>query len=113
MTARIPTRSRRQAMDWSLVLVSQGIETAIDFAEEAGWGLVIAEPDYERAVKTLQQYRAENVRWPWRREISRQGILFDWGSLGWVALVSLFFWFQASEERRVGKECRSRWSPYH
>ena len=25
------------------------------------------------------------------------------------------YWFQAkrSEERRVGKECRSRWSPYH
>ena len=21
--------------------------------------------------------------------------------------------FQRSEERRVGKECRSRWSPYH
>src|SRR3989442_15737807 len=23
------------------------------------------------------------------------------------------FVFQRSEERRVGKECRSRWSPYH
>src|SRR2546427_4891063 len=22
-------------------------------------------------------------------------------------------WFLRSEERRVGKECRSRWSPYH
>ena len=22
-------------------------------------------------------------------------------------------WFPRSEERRVGKECRSRWSPYH
>jgi len=22
-------------------------------------------------------------------------------------------WFYRSEERRVGKECRSRWSPYH
>ena len=21
--------------------------------------------------------------------------------------------FEGSEERRVGKECRSRWSPYH
>ena len=27
----------------------------------------------------------------------------------------LFFWYitARSEERRVGKECRSRWSPYH
>ena len=23
------------------------------------------------------------------------------------------FWDNRSEERRVGKECRSRWSPYH
>src|SRR2546430_16345151 len=22
-------------------------------------------------------------------------------------------WYTRSEERRVGKECRSRWSPYH
>ena len=22
-------------------------------------------------------------------------------------------WYFRSEERRVGKECRSRWSPYH
>ena len=25
----------------------------------------------------------------------------------------LFHWRYRSEERRVGKECRSRWSPYH
>src|SRR3989475_12491897 len=25
----------------------------------------------------------------------------------------LFVWQFRSEERRVGKECRSRWSPYH
>ena len=23
------------------------------------------------------------------------------------------YWTSRSEERRVGKECRSRWSPYH
>ena len=54
------------------------------------------------------------------------------GTLGTVAVavsfaVTLFFFlqvnttkvpvmvnlFERSEERRVGKECRSRWSPYH
>src|SRR5256885_2595546 len=32
-----------------------------------------------------------------------------------VALMVLATWaiFNRSEERRVGKECRSRWSPYH
>ena len=31
-------------------------------------------------------------------------------------LIHLYLWFDSfkrSEERRVGKECRSRWSPYH
>src|SRR2546428_10894984 len=49
---------------------------------------------------------------------------------GWVQERGLYFWTQfdpkyvpllvvndpgepRSEERRVGKECRSRWSPYH
>src|SRR3712207_9334497 len=29
-----------------------------------------------------------------------------------VSVMQMFPWFR-SEERRVGKECRSRWSPYH
>ena len=28
------------------------------------------------------------------------------------AISFILFWYR-SEERRVGKECRSRWSPYH
>src|SRR2546429_5769268 len=28
-------------------------------------------------------------------------------------LLVLVVFFERSEERRVGKECRSRWSPYH
>src|SRR5256885_15918586 len=27
--------------------------------------------------------------------------------------LKLYIWSYRSEERRVGKECRSRWSPYH
>ena len=34
-------------------------------------------------------------------------------SLGVIALVSAAILYVRSEERRVGKECRSRWSPYH
>ena len=30
-----------------------------------------------------------------------------------ILLVAEFFSLVRSEERRVGKECRSRWSPYH
>ena len=44
----------------------------------------------------------------------------DWSPLGWTGWISLqsmglsrVFSNTRSEERRVGKECRSRWSPYH
>src|SRR3712207_9127772 len=30
-----------------------------------------------------------------------------------ISLWYFFFVYLRSEERRVGKECRSRWSPYH
>jgi len=105
MTARIPARSRRQAMDWSLVLISQGIESTVDFSEEMGWGLILAAIDHQPAVHILEQYRAENRHWPWRQKISSKGVLFDWASLGWVLLVGAFFWIQthaASSFREAG-----------
>lgn len=92
-TARIPVRSQRQAMDWSLVLVSQGIEAAIDRGDEGvGWGLVVARQDFARALKTLRQYRIENRGWPWQQPVFRPGLLFDWGSLAWVLLTGVFYW---------------------
>ena len=30
-----------------------------------------------------------------------------------LELLKKFYYDKRSEERRVGKECRSRWSPYH
>src|ERR1039457_453269 len=42
------------------------------------------------------------------REMSLQEVL-----RGVVALVVEYTECDRSEERRVGKECRSRWSPYH
>ena len=41
-------------------------------------------------------------------------IYVDRHSTAWLILsVALILWGLRSEERRVGKECRSRWSPYH
>src|SRR6185312_13637735 len=90
MTARIPARSRRQAMDWSLVLISQGIESTVDFGDESGWGLLLAAKDQAFAINILEQYRAENRHWPWRRKLSSKGVLFDWASVGWVLIVGMF-----------------------
>src|SRR5436309_13025875 len=63
--ARIPARSKRQAMDWSLVLVSQGIEAIIaESSEESGWSLVVAEHDYEHDVESIRQYQLDNLGCP-------------------------------------------------
>ena len=35
------------------------------------------------------------------------------GFLAFLGIATMGFWHRRSEERRVGKECRSRWSPYH
>ena len=102
-TARIPVRSQRQAMDWSLVLVSQGIETTIDQAEDGvGWGLLVTSQDYTRALRTLRQYHLENRAWPWQQPVFRAGFLFDWGSLAWVLLAGLFFWLSARTDLQAG-----------
>ncbi len=91
--ARIPVRSYRQALDWSLVLISQGIESTIDHTEDgSGWGLLVTAQDYANALKVLRQYRLENRAWPWQQAVFRPGVLFDWGSLAWVLLASLFYW---------------------
>src|SRR5438309_10005742 len=89
---RIPTRSRAQAMDWSLVLISQGIDSTIDYAEnDAGWGLLVASENYQNAMTAIRQYTIANRGWPWQREIVYPGLLFDPGSLPSVALLLWVF----------------------
>ena len=90
--ARIPARTRRQAMDWSLALTSQGIEPVIEQTEAGGWTLVVAVTDYDAAISIIRQYRIENLRWPWRKPIFKTGTVFDWASLGWLVLMIGMFW---------------------
>jgi len=101
-TVRITARSRREALDWSLVLLSQGIEPIIDYGEQdAGWGLVVPAHDYENARTALHLYQLENRRWPWRRELFQPGLLFDWGSLAWAGLLVVFFWMETRSDLRL------------
>ena len=104
MNSRIATESKRQTMDWSLALVSQGIEAVVDHDAEAGWGLLVDEREAERARKILQQYHSENLHWPWQQKVFTPTLAFDWGSLAWVFLVGLFFWLseRPGDFRNVG-----------
>lgn len=88
--ATIPVRTERQAMDWSLVLVSQGIEATIErTAEGDEWHLLVNAPDYSRALQALRQYRIENRSQAWRQELPWTGLIFDWRA----AFVVLFLIF--------------------
>ena len=107
--ARIPARSRRQAMDWSLVLVSQGIETVIEQSEADGsWGLLIPAQDSERAFKSLRQYRLENRSWPWRQKLPWPDVHFNPVAALWVLLLILFHWLAAAS----GLELRTAGTMY-
>ena len=89
----IPARSRRQAMDWSLVLASQGIEHTVSSDEATGWSLAVAKADHEKALAQIHLYRVENLQWRWRQPVFQPGLFFDWSSLAWVLVNILFFWW--------------------
>lgn len=66
-------------MDWSLVLVSQGIEAMIERDAESGvWRLVVEAPDYPRAIGVIRQYHAENRQKRWQQTLPWTGLVFDW-----------------------------------
>ncbi|MBI3413859.1 MAG: rhomboid family intramembrane serine protease [Verrucomicrobia bacterium] len=94
----ITARSQRQAMDWSLVLASQGIETTIDLAPESGgWILLIGAHDAPRAFAALRQYRLENRGWTWQQPLSWSGLTFHWGAAIWAFSLALIFSFDAGQ----------------
>jgi membrane associated rhomboid family serine protease len=92
----IPVKSERQAMDWSLVLVSQGIESTIERVPESErWQLSVPSGDYARAVQALRQYHVENKRGAWVRELPA-GLLLDWRALVWAALLLMIHFVNAA-----------------
>ena len=99
---RIPARSRRQAMDWGLVLASQGIETVIERSDELGWGLIVLQEEQQRAIAAIDLYQAENRGWGWRSKHFTREFPFDWTSIGWVAFIVAIYWI--GERRPAFKE---------
>ncbi|MCI0539846.1 MAG: rhomboid family intramembrane serine protease [Verrucomicrobiales bacterium] len=97
-SAAIPVRSRHKAMDWSLVLASQGIPTTISHSDETGWALLVDPPDMERAVKTIRQYHVENRLWEWRQQLPWSQLAFHWGAV--PACLLLVIIHQLSAETR-------------
>jgi rhomboid protease GluP len=80
--AEIPAYSKRQAMDWSLVLASQGIEAIIERSPEREHWLLLVRPDeFERAQNSIRQYRVENRGWSWRQQLPGADLEVHWGAV--------------------------------
>jgi len=97
---RIQARSRRQAMDWSLVLASQGIEAFIEHTD-SNWELLVPVSEYDHATAAIRQYRHENRHWSWRRQVFKGGLVFDWASLSWVILLIFFAWLGSQHDLKA------------
>jgi len=89
----IRAHSEKQAMEWSLVLASQGIEALIERIPETGaWLLVVTAEEHERALASIRLYRLENRGWAWRRQLAWPGVLFHGGVLLWCWVLILIHW---------------------
>ena len=93
----IPAGSHHQAMDWSLVLVSQGIESVIDHnAEEGTWRIIVLDADRARAIDAIRQYHAENSNQTWRRDLPWTGLIFDLRCVPWLLLPVFLYVIEAT-----------------
>ena len=89
----IMARSRRQAMDWSLVLASQEIHPIIKPpGENPGWSLLVDPAQHERALQAIHQYRLENQGWSWRNELPGSQLELHWGALFWCLFLAFCHW---------------------
>jgi rhomboid protease GluP len=88
--------SRRQAMDWSLVLASQGIEAIIERSpEQERWLLLVRPDELQRAQDSIRLYRAENRGWSWRQELPGADLELHWGAIVFAVALALFHSFAA------------------
>src|SRR5437870_3672026 len=92
----IPARSQAQALEWSLVLLSQGIESAVEPGEEGRWLILVDPAQFGDAARTLRLYISENRRpavSPGGETDGERALLFDWGHAWFFALLTLIFVF--------------------
>ena len=88
-------------MDWSLVLVSQGIEPELQQRDDGAHSeLLVPAEQFSRSLQILEQYQRENRHRRWQRPFPRTRILFDWQSLGWGLLMCVLFALQVGVRLR-------------
>lgn len=95
-TRLIQVRDQKQAREWSLALISQGIESTLYEDEETGsYALAVEAIRCGEALKVLKLYHVENRGWGLRQDLPGTRLSFDWTCLGW-AVLTIFFHYLAS-----------------
>lgn len=93
MSARLPARTEEQAREWSLVLISQGIESALEQDSESGnWFLALDPAHFSKACQILRLYLIENRNRRWQSPVAWAGEVFDWRVWFWALLMGVMFW---------------------
>lgn len=88
------TPCKHQAWDWTLVLLSQGIEpTLIRDRRTSLYGLVLSPSDWEPALKLLHQYELENQQCKQLPQIGEQ-ISIHWAVIPWMLFICILWWLQ-------------------
>lgn len=83
-------------MDWSLALVSQGIEATIERSpERERWVLLVPPQDLARAQECIRLYRTENRGWSWRKQLPGADLDLHWGAIVFCVVLALVHSFSA------------------
>src|SRR2546430_3178230 len=102
---RLPVADPVAPVLLALAAILAGAKLGGDLAERIGQPAVLGE-----LVVGILLGNLDLVGVPWFRSVAADHTIDVLAGLG---VVLLLFEVGRSEERRVGKECRSRWSPYH
>ena len=90
---RIPTGSRRLAWEWSLVLLSQGIEPVLlRSVEHQSWVLLVLPEQFDWAWQVLHQYVEENRDWAQQLSPSQMDLQLHWAVLPWCFVLAFLYW---------------------
>lgn len=88
-------RDQKQAREWSLALISQGIESTLFQDDDTGsFALEVDAARCGEALQVLKQYHVENRGWGLRKDLPGTRLSFHWGCLGWAVLMVFFYYLQ-------------------
>ncbi|MCU0683755.1 MAG: rhomboid family intramembrane serine protease [Polyangiaceae bacterium] len=86
-----PVGTLAKAQEWVFVLRSVGLEGVVRPVYSGGWGVVVDEARYERALATVRTYEAENRDFPPVRRKDRPLYAPSWWALATFAALCAFF----------------------